>query len=98
MGADSGLIDKRTVQDRIIERKRVLQMRSGQSKPARNPQVCARGQVTENKSCGVIALSAEMHQILVQPQRQVQFAPLRVIARLPMRNLKELRWRTQLLP
>src|ERR1700751_3416111 len=94
----SGLIDKRAVRDWIVKREHLFQMPAGQSKPAHDPQVCARGQVTKDQSAGIVALAAQTQQILVQAHRQIQFAALRVIARLRMWDLKELRWGTQLLP
>jgi hypothetical protein len=41
------------------------------------------GEVTQNEPGGIVALTAQTQQILIQAQRQVEFAPERVIARLP---------------
>ena len=54
--------------------------------------------MTQNKPGGIVTLAAETQQILVQTQRQIEFAAVRVIARLPKRNLHKLRRGTQLLP
>ena len=54
--------------------------------------------MTQNEPGGIVALTAQTQQILVQAQRQIEFAAVHVIARLPKGNLKELRGRTQLLP
>ena len=54
--------------------------------------------MTQNEPGGIVALMAQTQQILGQAQRQIEFAAVHVIARLPIGNLKELRGRTQLLP
>src|ERR1700738_4282311 len=51
-----------------------------------------------NEAVRVVAPMAQTQQILVQAQRQIQFATVHVIARLPIGNPKKLRGRTQLLP
>jgi hypothetical protein len=63
---DGGLSGKRLVKDRIIERQSPLQMRSGFSKPARKHQVATEGKVTQNQAAGIVALTAETQQVLVQ--------------------------------
>src|SRR5277367_2065875 len=91
-------MDKRVVGDWIIKCKCLFQMRPGSQKPAGKHQVLPGGQVTQNESAGIVALIAEMQQILVQALRQIEFAADRVMLRLPIGNSKELRGRTQLLP
>ena len=54
--------------------------------------------MTENEPAGIVALAADPQQILVQTQRQIHFAAVHVIARLPIGNVKVLRWETELLP
>jgi hypothetical protein len=54
--------------------------------------------VAQNEPAGIVALAAQTQQILVQAQRQIEFAAERVVDRLPIWNLKELRGITQLLP
>ena len=54
--------------------------------------------MTQNEPAGIVALTAQTQQILVQAQSQIQFAAERVIPRLPIRNVEELRGGTQLLP
>ena len=54
--------------------------------------------MTQKEPGGIVALTAQAQQILVQAQRQIQFAAVYVINRLPMGNVKELRGGTQLLP
>src|SRR5437899_3241373 len=91
-------MDKRVVGDRIMERKRLFQMRPGRRKPAGEHQVSTGGAVTQNEAGGIVALTAQMQQILGQTLRQVEFAAEQMIAGLPIGNLKELRGGTQLLP
>jgi hypothetical protein len=47
---------------------------------------------------GIVALTAQAQQILVQALRQLEFSPVEVIPRLPIGHPKELRGGTQLLP
>src|SRR5215468_1162462 len=47
--------------------------------------------MTENEPGRVVALAAQTQQLLVQAQRQIQFAAVDVIARLPIRNIDPLR-------
>ena len=54
--------------------------------------------MTQNESGGIDALTAETQQILTQAQRQIEFAAVHVVARLPIGNVKVLRGGTQLLP
>ena len=54
--------------------------------------------MTQKEPGGIVALTAQTQQILVQALRYVEFAAERVIARLSIGNVKELRGRTQLLP
>src|SRR5438270_2157098 len=89
---------KRVVGDRIIKRQRLFQMRPGRPKPAANEEGATGGEVTQDEPGGIVALTAQTQQILVQALCQIQFSAERVIARLPVGNLKELRGRTQLLP
>src|SRR6516164_2704959 len=95
---NSGMTDKRALGDWIIERKRLFQMRPRRSKHAAEHQVYPRGQVTQNEACDVVTLVAQMQQILVQALGQTQFATVRVITRLPIGYLNELRGRPQAFP
>src|SRR5215471_5161451 len=54
--------------------------------------------MAENEPAGIVALAAQTQQIVVQAQREIQFAAVHVIARLRIRNLKELQGGTQLFP
>ena len=54
--------------------------------------------MTQNEPGGIVALATETQQTLVQTQRQIQFADVHVIRRLPIGNMKEIRGGTQLLP
>ena len=54
--------------------------------------------MTQNEPGGIVTPTAQTQQILGQALRQFKFAAERVIGRLPIWNLKELRGRTQLLP
>src|SRR6516225_780275 len=92
------LMDKRAVEDWVVKRKQLFQMRPGQSKPTRKHQTCARDAVTENESAGIVALIAQPQQILAQAPRHIEFAADHVIDRLPIDNLQQLRGRTQFLP
>ena len=91
-------MDKRAVEDWVVKRKQLFQMRPGQSKPTRKHQTCARDAVTENESAGIVALIAQPQQILAQAPRHIEFAADHVIDRLPIGKLKKLRGGTQLLP
>jgi hypothetical protein len=46
--------------------------------------------VTQNEPGRVVALTAQTQQVLSETLRLIQFAPVRVIARLPKWNLNEL--------
>ena len=54
--------------------------------------------MTPNEPSGIVALTAQTQQILVQTLRQIEFAAVCMIARLPKWNVKELRGGTELLP
>ena len=54
--------------------------------------------MTQNEPGGIVALTAQTQQIVIQAQRQIEFAAVRVIPRLPMGNLKKPRGGTELLP
>ena len=54
--------------------------------------------MTQNKSARIAALTAQTQQTLVQARRQIDFAAVQVIHRLPKGNLKELQGGTQPLP
>ena len=56
------------------------------------------GRVTQDEPGGIVALTAQTQQILVQALRQSEFTADRVIARLSVGNPKELRGGTQLHP
>jgi hypothetical protein len=54
--------------------------------------------VTQNESAGIVALTAQTQQLLIQALRQIEFTVDLVIERLPIGNVKEFRGRPQLLP
>ena len=54
--------------------------------------------MTQKQPGGIVALTAQTQQILVRAHRQIQFAAVPVIDRLPKGDPKELRGGTQLLP
>jgi hypothetical protein len=87
---DSSLMDKQAVGGWIITSKRLFEMRSGRSQPASKHQSSAGGEVTQNEPAGIVAPKAQTRKILVQAQRQIEFAVVRVIKRLPEGNMKEL--------
>jgi hypothetical protein len=91
-------MDKRAVDARIMKRKRCLKMRPRWSEPARVHQGSTGGHVTQNEPGRIFALAAQIQQILVQAPRQIEFAANRVVARLPIGNPKEFRWKTEPLP
>src|SRR5215469_10608978 len=93
-----GLLDKRAVGDRIIERQSRFQMRSGYRELPTIHQVSTGRQVAQNEPGGIVALLAQTQQILVQALRQIEFAPEPMMAGLPEGNPKEFRRRTQPLP
>ena len=98
MGVAPGLIDKRAVGDRIIKRKHLFEMRSRRRKLPGKQQVSTGAVMTQHHAGGIVALAAQPQQVLVQALRQIEFAAERVMAGLPIGNVKELRGRTQLLP
>ena len=98
MGVKSGLLYKRAMRDRIMERKPRFQMRSGCRELTRKTQVSTGGHVTQYKPGSIVALTAKTKQILVQLLRQIEFAASLVIARLPKGHSKELRREIELRP
>jgi len=54
--------------------------------------------MAQDEAVRVIPLTAQTQQVLVQALRQIEFAAVRVIARLSIGNLNELRGRPQLFP
>ena len=54
--------------------------------------------MAQNKAGHVVPLTAQTQQILIQALREIEFAAVRVIARLPVGNLNELRGRPQAFP
>jgi hypothetical protein len=48
--------------------------------------------VTQNEPGGIVALTAQAQQILVEMQRQIEFPADYVVASLPIGNPKEFRW------
>src|SRR5215813_8052986 len=95
---DSRLIDKRAAGKWIIKCEHLLDMRSTCCKPAGKPQGSDEGGVTQNQPGGIVTQMAETQQLLSVRLRQIEFAAEYMMERLPKRNLKELRGRTQLLP
>src|ERR1700720_1257943 len=87
----SGLVDKGAVRDWIIKHTHLFEMRSGCSKLAVKNQISTGGVVTQNEAGGIVALTAQAQQILVQAQRQIEFAAVLVILRLPIGYMKVLR-------
>ena len=47
--------------------------------------------MTQNETTGIIALVTQTQQILLQVQRQIQFAAVRVMSRLSPEKVNELR-------
>ena len=84
---------KRAVGGRVIERKHLFQMRLGRHKPAGEQQVSTEGGVSQNEPSRIVALLAQVEQILVRALRQIEFAAPYMITRPPIGNLKELRGR-----
>jgi len=68
-------------------------MKPRRGKPANKHQVYPGRQVAQNEPGRIIPLTAQAQQILVQAVRQIEFAAVRVVARLTIGNLKELRGR-----
>src|SRR5215469_4912576 len=79
MGVNCGLLEKRAVGDPIIKCKHLFQVRAGWRKPADKPQVSTGGGVSQKEPGGIVALTAQTQQILVQALRQIEFAAVGVI-------------------
>src|SRR5207302_4342341 len=92
------LMDRRSVGNRIIEPKRLFQMRPGRHKPTIVCQVYTKSVMTQNKASGIVALIAKTQQILDDAQRYVEFPAVRVVGCLPVGNSEKLCGGTQLLP
>jgi len=54
--------------------------------------------VSQDEPGGIVPLAAQTQQILVHALRQIKFAAVHVMERLPMGNTEEFRGRTQALP
>ena len=54
--------------------------------------------MTHHEPCDVVPSTAQMQQVLGERLRPIQFAAMRVIARLPARNLNELHGGTEPFP
>ena len=54
--------------------------------------------MAQNEANCVVPLAAQTQQVLIQAERQIHFAAVCVIARLPIGNLNELRGRPQSFP
>ena len=67
-------MNKRAVGDRIVERKRLLEMRSRRREPAAIHQVSTSGQVAQNKPGRIVTLVAQRQYILSDAQRPAEFA------------------------
>src|SRR5215831_7339426 len=74
LGVNPGLMDKRAVGDWIVERKDLFEMRSGRSELANKHQGSPGRRVTQNEPTGIIALTAQTQQILVEALSPVEFA------------------------
>src|SRR5262249_25130624 len=78
-GVVSGRLARRLVGNRIVKSERLLQMGAGQSKPAYIHQGSTGGGVAQNEPGGVVVLTAQAQQVLVEPARQIEFAAIDVI-------------------
>ena len=95
---DSGLTHERVMGVRSVKRENRLEVRSGRGKAADPHQVSTGGVVTHYEPGGIVPSTAQAQQILIQAQRHIQFAAMRVIAGLPAGNLNELHRGTELFP
>src|SRR5215472_5908895 len=95
---DADLINERAVARRIIQHVHPFQVVAGFGKPTDKLQVIPEIAVTQDEPSRITPLMAQAQQILVQMKRQIQFAAVGVIARLPKGYPKELRGPTELLP
>src|SRR5215831_15161234 len=73
-------------------------MESRRSKPAGKHVVASGTVVAQDESGGIVALAAQTQQVFVQAPRQIQFTAEHVIPGLSIRDLEELRGKTELLP
>src|SRR6516165_7710306 len=87
---ESDLMDKRTAGNRIVKRKHLFQMGPGQRKFAGETQVRTGRGVTQNEPGGIVALTAQAHQILVQALCRIELSAVHVIARLSIGHRKKL--------
>src|SRR5215831_11456695 len=94
----SSLIREGAVGDWIIKEDYLFQVRSSGRKLAANELVATGSQVSQNEPGGIAALLAQTQQVLGQQLCSVEFSSRREVARLPIRNLQEFGWGTQLLP
>ena len=95
---DSALTHERVMGVRIVKREHRFEVRSGRGKAADPHQVSTGGVVTHYAPGGIVPPTAQAQQILIQAQRHIQFAAMRVIAGLPAGNLDELDRGTELFP
>ena len=79
----------------MIMDKHLFQVRSGGRKPAANELVSTGGQMTQNEPAGIVALYTQSQQLLAQPVCPVEVSASRMMARLPVGDLKKLRWGPQ---
>src|SRR5262245_41131484 len=89
---------KRALGNWIIKRENLLQMGPRATKLADKQEALTSHPMPQNEPSGIVALAAQTQQILGQALRQIKFTAIYVIVRLPIRNVKELRGRTQLVP
>src|SRR5215469_3544806 len=89
---------ERAMANRIIKREHLFEMRSGGRKPADRRQYSSGAHVTQNEAGGIVVLTAYPQQILGQPLRHIEFAPVHVIEELTTWDMKKCRRGTQLLP
>src|SRR6516162_10567414 len=95
---DSGLTHERVMGVRIVKREHRFKVRSGRGKTADPHQVSTGRVVTHYEPGGIVPSTAQAQQILIQAQRYIQFAAMRVITGLPAGNLNELNGRIELFP
>jgi hypothetical protein len=95
---DSSLTHERVMTVRIVKRQHRFKVRSGRGKAADPHQVSTGRVVTHYEPGGIVPSTAQPQQILIQAQRYIQFAAMRVITGLPAGNLNEVHWGTELFP
>src|SRR5580693_2790104 len=73
-------------------------MRPGRGKLTDKHRVSPERLMRQNEPGGIVPLTAQTQQICVEAMREIQFATNRMVERLRVGHLKELRGGTELLP